>query len=101
MGSRQAFAIETQDAAVRLNDSADNHVVDWQLIATVPGREDPAARGTRDRIRNLETQAAALLRQMSASPDLGGMRVTLSELDQEIAALRAERAWRRANARSC
>ena len=74
------------------------HVVDWQLVRTA----DPAAdnrsevRDLRERIKALEGRAMTLLRELVADPGAHAGRRALAALDAEIAALRADLAWRKA-----
>ena len=75
-----------------------DHIVDWQLVRTA----DTAAgtrsevRDLRERIKVLEGRAMTLLREAVANPRANAGRRALAALDAEIAALRADLAWRKA-----
>jgi hypothetical protein len=74
-----------------------DHVVDWQLARsadTAAGRGSEI-RDLRERIKALEGRAMTLLREVVADPRAQGGRRTLYALNAEIAALRAELAWRK------
>jgi hypothetical protein len=76
-----------------------DYVVEWQLVEAGDARQHEAVgRDTRDRIRVLEAQAMTLLRM--AVTNSGAAWRSLSALDAEIAGLRADLAWRRAEART-
>ena len=75
-----------------------DHVVDWQLVRAAEMAADgpPEARDLRERIKALEGRAMTLLREAVADPGANARRRALAALDAEIAALRADLAWRRA-----
>lgn len=75
--------------------SRDIHVVDWQLVGTFGAAE---VRDVRERIRGLETRAIALLRTAVTNPGTAEAQRSLAVLEGEIARLRADLAWRRAEA---
>jgi hypothetical protein len=73
-----------------------DHVVDWQLVRTADtagGRSE--VRDLRKRIKALEGRAMTLLREVVADPRANAGRRALAALDTEIAALRADLAWRK------
>jgi hypothetical protein len=81
--------------------SGDQHVVDWQLVRTTDNpQHDSSGSGARERIRILEAQATALSRVVLANPAVYATRESLAALDRQIASLRADLAWRRAEARA-
>jgi hypothetical protein len=90
-----AISVESSDS----HQPAGHHVVDWQLSNSDSKQRQSDAHGVRHRIRNLEAQAIALSRLAAASPDADSLRGLLVALDREIAGLRAELAWRRADSR--
>jgi len=75
--------------------SSEIHVVDWQLVGPV-GAAD--GRDVRERIRVLETRAIALLRSAVTNPGTAEAQRSLAALEGEIARLRADLAWGRAEA---
>ena len=76
--------------------SNDHHVVDWQLVGTV----DTERRDVRERIRVLETRAMSLLRAATTSPGAAAAQRSLTALEVEIARLRSDLAWCRAESRA-
>ena len=74
-----------------------DHVVDWQLVRSADTVDDRRweTRDLGERIKALEGPAMALLRELVPDPRAHGGRRTLSALNSEIAALRAELAWRK------
>jgi len=78
---------------------AGHHVVDWQLVATAgAARREPAGRDVRERISQLEAEAMRLVHSAVTSPATAAAQRSLAALDAEIRSLRAELAWRRAEA---
>jgi len=78
-----------------------DHVVDGQLVRATDVRQCEAdGRTVRERILALETQAMTLLRAGAANPDAVAARRSLAALDTELARLRADLAWHRAEART-
>ena len=72
-------------------------MVDWQLVRTADTGADKRSevRDLRERIKALEGRAMTLLRDVVAHPGAYAGRRALAALDAEIAALRADLAWRR------
>jgi hypothetical protein len=80
--------------------SSDPHVVDWQLVRTPDTHQhDSNVRDVRERIRMLQAQAITLSCLVRANPRFSADRESLAALDKQIAFLRADLAWRRAEAR--
>ena len=78
--------------------SSDHHVVDWQLVRTTDNpQHDGNIRDVRERIRVLEAQAITLSRLVGrTNPGFSAARESLAVLDRQIASLRADLAWGRA-----
>jgi len=80
--------------------SSAHHVVDWQLVGTAGATlHDTECRDVRERIRVLEARALTLLRTAVTSPGAAAAQRSLSAIEVEIASLRADLAWRRAEVR--
>ena len=80
--------------------SSDHHVVDWQLVRTTDNHQhDSNVHDVRERIRMLEAQAITLSRLVLANRGFSAARESLAALDKQIASLRADLAWRRAESR--
>jgi hypothetical protein len=77
---------------------SDHHVVDWQLVRTADNLNESTVRDVRERIRMLEAQAMTLSRLLLTSPGVSTARESLAALDKQIARLRADLAWGRAEA---
>jgi len=79
---------------------SDHHVVDWQLVRTTDSvQPGSSVRDVRGRIRMLEAQAITLSRLVvRTNPEFSSARVSLAALDRQIASLRADLAWGRAEA---
>jgi len=75
-----------------------DHVVDWQLVRTADTAADSRTeiRDLRERIKALESRAMTLCREVVARPGADAGRRALAALDAEIAVLRADLAWRKA-----
>jgi hypothetical protein len=81
--------------------SSDHQVVDWQLVRTTDNpQHESNTHAVRERIRMLEEQAIALARVALANRGFSAARESLTALDRQIASLRADLAWQRAEARS-
>jgi hypothetical protein len=78
--------------------SSDPHVVDWQLVRTTDNHQlGSKVRDVRERIRMLEAQAITLSRLVvRTNPEFSAARESLAVLDRQIASLRADLAWGRA-----
>jgi hypothetical protein len=77
--------------------SSHHHVVDWQLVRTTDNHQhDSDVRDVRERIRMLEAQAITLSRLLLSNPGSSTARESLAALDRQIASLRADLAWGRA-----
>lgn len=93
--------METSDYPDQALVRSREHVVEWQLIGAADAQQyDPEGRAIRERIRMLEAQAMALLRAAVTNPGAAAAQRSLAVLDAEIASLRADLAWRRAEART-
>jgi len=77
--------------------SSGHHVVEWQLDVT-PSQARPHDHDVQGRIQVLQAQAMALLHTVVTNRGTAATRQALSALDAEIASLRAQLAWRRAEA---
>jgi hypothetical protein len=78
-----------------------NHIVDWQLSGTVRAAAYEAGeRDLRERIRVLEARALTLVRAATSNPHAVVAHRSLVAIDAEIAALRAQLAWRSAEGRA-
>jgi hypothetical protein len=73
-------------------------VVDWQLVSTTERHQpDSSVRSLRERIRMLEVHAITLSRSVvRTNPEFSAARESLAALDRQIAGLRADLAWGRA-----
>lgn len=77
------------------------HVVEWQLVGAADARQyEVEGRDVRERIRVLEAQAMMLLCAAVTNPGAVAARRSLAALEAEITSLRADFAWRRAEART-
>jgi hypothetical protein len=93
--------METSNHPGRAFASCPDHVVEWQLRGTpAASRHDSEGRNVRERIRALEAQALTHLRTAVTRPGALAAQRSLAVLDAEIARLRADLAWRRAEART-
>jgi hypothetical protein len=91
------YVVETSERFV----SGDPHIVDWQLVSTTEiHQQDSNVRDVREQIRMLEAQAITLSRQVVANPGYSAARESFAALDRQIAILRADLAWRRAELRA-
>lgn len=82
---------------------SDNHVVDWQIVRAADAATDQTRdckdREMRGRLNALEARALKLSRAVVRDPAAVVARRSLVALDTEIATLRAQLAWHRAEAR--
>jgi hypothetical protein len=78
--------------------SSDHHVVDWQLVRTTDHHQhDSNVRDVREQIRMLEARAITLSRLVvRTNPGFSAARESLAALDRQIANMRADLAWGRA-----
>lgn len=80
--------------------SSMNHVVDWQPArAALATRYVTADRDVRERIKVLQAHAMTLLHGVRTNRDTATAQQALYTLEAEIIGLRAELAWRKAEAR--
>jgi hypothetical protein len=76
--------------------SNDSHVVDWQLLGTA----DTQRREVHEHIKELESRAMRLLRAAMTNPGAAAAQRSLAALEAEIARLRSDLAWRKAETRA-
>jgi uncharacterized protein involved in exopolysaccharide biosynthesis len=78
--------------------ASDPHVVDWQIVRNTDNNQhDWNVHGLRERIQMLEGQAITLSRLVvRTNPKFSAARESLAALDRQIASLRADLAWGRA-----
>ena len=77
------------------------HVVDWQLTGSAgAGQCESSSQELRDRIKALEARAMSLLHPAITTPGAVAAQRSLAALEAEIARLRADLAWRRAEERA-
>jgi hypothetical protein len=76
------------------------HVVDWQLArAAAAVQYDMDSREVRQQIKVLEARALGLLRAAVTNPGAAAAQRSLASLEVQIARLRADLAWLRAETR--
>ena len=76
------------------------HVVDWQLArAAAAVHYDAESREVREQIKLLEARALGLLRAAMTNPGGAAARRALASLEVQVARLRADLAWLRADRR--
>jgi hypothetical protein len=76
------------------------HVVDWQLArAAAAAQCDTETRAVREQIKVLEARAIGLLSAVVTNPGAAAARRSLASLEAQVARLRADLAWLRAETR--
>ncbi|HEY4447835.1 MAG TPA: hypothetical protein VGN03_04470 [Steroidobacteraceae bacterium] len=76
------------------------HVVDWQLArAAAAIQYDAESREVREQIKLLEARAMGLLRAAVTNPGAAAAQRSLVSLETQLARLRADLAWLRADTR--
>jgi hypothetical protein len=77
------------------------HVVDWQLArAAAAVQYDAESHEVREQIKLLEARALGLLRAAMTNPGGAAAHRSLASLEAQVARLRADLAWLRADRRS-